>query len=866
MNLGIRKRLLAGLLAIVSLICVLNLCDVVLASDIKDADLEETAGILNGLGIMTYYSDGTFRSETYVTRGEFVKMAVKLLKAQVPTYKKGDGFSDVSDSNENAPYIYWGVSIGAVRGYGDGTFKPNRVISLEEAVSVLIKELGYGDYIRPENLHDVNKIGLLNRVRGGMNDSLSRANAAQLLRNALFTDELDVWSSEDKAEKGKSLFETVYNGVRLNGTVTDTKYVHPFSFDVSDMEENEMKMDEYTVECSEPEKWAGKSIECYGIKDRNDEKRIKAVYIKAGNMDEKVIKSGEIESSGTKSIIKYIPDGNDKAKTINLKDDAAVVYNGCYAGNVSSKLITDNMLKPKSGRLVLIDNDRDGSYDIIFVYDEQIIIADTIAINEKMVYDKITKNGISFDPDDDVIIRNSSGGKIELKDLAVKDLIKLYKPLNEDGYTLAVKEKSYTVSGTLGQKNDDYITISGEKYELSDRMKDEDDNIKVGSEYTIWLDSEGYVVYADGASSKKYAYIVDMSLNNNGFDNTLRFKLFTDEGEVVVAQTADRIKVFDYSVSDKETTYNSDETEKLYNNIKDKKTLVKYKLNNNKELSEIEFSKDRSKENIQPGEDGFYKYIDGSTYVGANMFNSKYKYSSDTKVICLPKDLSDEKKYSMGYYFSGDNFCDIEVYDVDEDFKAGAVIVKGGESISFEINYGVVKSVEEALGSDGETVTRINIFDGGKEKSIDCDDSGELSNEKFDERFGFKNVKISDLTVGDIIGYKLSGNGELDYFGVVFKNTDSTKFFHKSSGGWSSEHIPHSALAAAYGEVLTKKSNLFTTDINGIKPIFKNKGTYYLYTKNNNKVELSSFDEIEKNDKVVMTWWWSGLKIVLIVR
>ncbi|KZR57566.1 S8 family peptidase [Pseudobacillus badius] len=88
-----------------------------------------SAGYIEALAekkIITGFSDGTFRSESSVTRAE---MAILIAKAyQVPAKTTGT-FKDISKNVTGYQYINGLVAENIVSGYGDGTFRPGVMIN-----------------------------------------------------------------------------------------------------------------------------------------------------------------------------------------------------------------------------------------------------------------------------------------------------------------------------------------------------------------------------------------------------------------------------------------------------------------------------------------------------------------------------------------------------------------------------------------------------------------------------------------------------------------------------------------------------------------------------------------------------------------
>lgn len=93
--------------------------------------------ISNG-NLMKGYSDGTFRGDNSITRGEFVTIVYRF---SAPSYVGSDKFTDIAN-HWAAGYINALADSGLITGYMDGTFRPEQYITRAEAIVILNKLLG----------------------------------------------------------------------------------------------------------------------------------------------------------------------------------------------------------------------------------------------------------------------------------------------------------------------------------------------------------------------------------------------------------------------------------------------------------------------------------------------------------------------------------------------------------------------------------------------------------------------------------------------------------------------------------------------------------------------------------------------------
>ncbi|MDO8649127.1 MAG: glycosyl hydrolase family 18 protein [Candidatus Peregrinibacteria bacterium] len=93
---------------------------------------------LAAAGIVRGYPDGTFRPESSINRAEFLTLT---LRAQTALSSPSDPgplpFSDTDASAWYAPSLRTAIALGLVRGYPDGTFRPAKAVNGAEALKIL---------------------------------------------------------------------------------------------------------------------------------------------------------------------------------------------------------------------------------------------------------------------------------------------------------------------------------------------------------------------------------------------------------------------------------------------------------------------------------------------------------------------------------------------------------------------------------------------------------------------------------------------------------------------------------------------------------------------------------------------------------
>jgi hypothetical protein len=93
-------------------------------------------------GIVSGYSDGTFKPQYATTRAQLVKMVVLLegVSLAAPTTPT---FTDVSLSHPFFRYVETAVKDGLIGGYPDGSFRPDAPVSRAQVAKIVVKARGW---------------------------------------------------------------------------------------------------------------------------------------------------------------------------------------------------------------------------------------------------------------------------------------------------------------------------------------------------------------------------------------------------------------------------------------------------------------------------------------------------------------------------------------------------------------------------------------------------------------------------------------------------------------------------------------------------------------------------------------------------
>lgn len=164
-----------------------------LPEDVIGTEYEEAAQKLSVLGIMVGDAEtGDMRPEENIKRTEFAKIAVTALGLQSAANSSSGKtkFPDIHDGHWATGYVNVATAQSIVIGDDNGNFRPDDSMTYEEAVTVLVRMLGYGPVLPidkwPTNyLAKAAEIDLLEGVELQASAPITRGDVAILTANAL---------------------------------------------------------------------------------------------------------------------------------------------------------------------------------------------------------------------------------------------------------------------------------------------------------------------------------------------------------------------------------------------------------------------------------------------------------------------------------------------------------------------------------------------------------------------------------------------------------------------------------------------------------------------------------------------------------
>ena len=167
-------------------------------SDVSDLVMAQNIEVLQLMGVVDGMSGSSFDPSGTLTRAQFCKMAVAAMGQgdRVNIYKNYTIFPDVRPGHWAAGYVNLasrltingseggeGKGTRLISGFSDGTFGPDRTVTYGQAITILMRMLGYSDsdvsVVWPDGYIDqAMAIGLSDGVKLSGRSPINRGQAA----------------------------------------------------------------------------------------------------------------------------------------------------------------------------------------------------------------------------------------------------------------------------------------------------------------------------------------------------------------------------------------------------------------------------------------------------------------------------------------------------------------------------------------------------------------------------------------------------------------------------------------------------------------------------------------------------------------
>ena len=496
---------------------------------------------LNAYGILQGDEDGDFHLEDAATRAEFSAMLTRTLKVNNISISAEQTFTDVHESDWFYNDVYNLVYFGVISGYTDGTFRPNATLTPNEAVKMMVAALGYTQPAQNRGgyptgyMNQANDLKLLRGINFG--SVVTRANLARLIYNAM-----DVQLMEESFTVDKFFGSTVVDLkpgdkclrdlhlqedsgsalIKGSGIVeanAETWLYKPYN----NLEANQVVIDGqiYEVGQTDAYNYLGMEVDFFASDDNS------LINIVPTKNNEKVMFTEREYDGCSGSIITGVTDG--KTNKYRLENNFLLIKN---MSMVQFPQQTDFDIS--RGTVTAIDNDGNGRYDIVFIEEFESALIERV--NEYGIWMREgTVRGASVLPiSDDAIyyITNSDGDYIDVVDIEPYSVVSVSS--NNAGTVYKIRVCTEQLTGTVERKGKDYIVIDGRELQTESGVGF---NVSAGDKISCYCNFRGEASFAGIFDfTDNYAYVAEVAREGGGSAIYLQLVL---PGNFIVDQKTD---------------------------------------------------------------------------------------------------------------------------------------------------------------------------------------------------------------------------------------------------------------------------------------------------------------------------------------
>ena len=701
------KKVLSLVLVIAMVLSSMSFAFAANFEDVADTDYEKAIEMLVALGIVDGYEDGTYRPERVVTRAEMAKlMVVALGYSDLVTGSKSN-FSDTQGHWADA-YIALAAGKGIVIGDGDGRFRPDSTVSYDEAITMLVRGLGYTDNCNelkgmtwPTNFKVKAADLKITKDVKLTSAGADRGGVAQLIANALEATLVTVTVDGDV-----TLLQDTVDGEKIDRILLTRVATPDYDYDVTP-ERLDSSNKNYGGKIVDLGEYMFQNLKVF----LNDDDEV--VYVKSSNS---LVIEGTYDDFDEDSKVLSIEDANEKIKKATLEDeeiDSSVVFeNGAIK---ETDIDATNLEDTDSIKIVAKDANKNGKIDekevVGFVTTIQ---TGVIRVQQEYVAGKAKLEGLLLPTDDDdkVDLANITvkGDATSLEDIEEDDIVAEYLSEDETVTTLVVTRD--TVEGKVTRIDDDTYYIDGKDYDLAGKALITD--LELGNEGVFFLDHNGELVDFDGSGVGPTNYAVVLGVEEGTVTEKFGKTSVDDYPQVKLATQDDETVVLDIYVkinSDGEVTnsakigsdnivtvYEEGEDTKLAIDSRlDENVLIKYSLNKDGKINKVTIVRNLEAAN---------------TFANVDLEKSTNKLAADVVVFDQTEDYDVVDADVLP--------SDLDAYVVRN--SSGQIIVlvaKDGQiSSKAKTSFVFITKVNESSNADDEIVQTVVAYTDGAKKTI----------------------------------------------------------------------------------------------------------------------------------------------------
>ena len=712
-----------------------------LAGEDTAVPAERASGLLSAIGVKT---------PDDMTRGGFLTLLMNCID-----YAGTEPDNVFSDGGSLAPLLKGALDLGFVSPARE--FRPAEPITYAEAVKMCCAAAGYGVQAVLSGgypagyLSIAREMGLEQNLQVQMNTPLTAEQAQILLYNTLNAEKMVRTGYGENYEYKVSKTDTLlrqYHGLYQVKGILNADSRTSLSNPELGAGEGKIQIGGQTY-LGGAKELLGKRVLAFVWDNEQETQEVKLLFSDRNQTEE--LCGGDITAFSDGKLV-----SGEQKDAFRLENNYDLIYNGkSYRGRVNLPFLNGCQ------RIALIDNDRDGIYEVVIAERAAYTLISKVDSFGEMIYGEKGENNLDLSRPDCEYTLEEDGQPLELYHLQEGAL--LAAMASEDGRYLRLTVCGKEVSGTVEAIDFEGRTlrVDGKDYDFSDQFAVAYPKLSAGVYGRFLMGLDGKLEkMQDKESGFRYGFVVK-TLGAEGL-NPPQAKLLTQAGAMLVADFADKCLLDGKTVSAREAA-----AQFLQNGT----GLIRYALDGAGKLSKLDTpapdqrgddavgsipydtlpENDRLIHNV-PLAGGNYTYKSASAY-----FYPRFSISN-TLVFVIPKDRTDweeDKNFEIGgknSFVNDQNVAaqDLEVYNLDSYGSPEALVyytaTRAENALDNNQDSAVVEKISREVNADGAVCYKLSVFYKGAYTAFYLD-AGIDPN-------GLKNSK-RPLGAGDIVRFRV---------------------------------------------------------------------------------------------------------------
>ena len=490
---------------------------------------KEAVDVVSSLDIVDGYTDGSFNPTNTLTRGAAAKIICNLILGPTTADALSADtapFKDVPVTNEFAGYIAYCSQQGIISGYGDGTFRPAGTLTGYAFMKMLLGALGYDASIEGYEGSNWSVAVAKQAVGIGLDDgndefvgvkAVTREEACLYAFNTLTADMVEYGSTTTVNVNGATVVvggskaSVVYNSESKDYRTSSDDRDEVMQFCEKYFTDLELRSDAATDSFGRP------SNTWY-----NDNDKI-GTYAKEAD----VVYTADVKSKDIYSDLD-LSDAYNYDVVVDGQESATDFIVAKRDNQDGYTVDPDDKIADQIGDVL-------GNGSLIEVYkDEQVItVVNTYIMQVNGDYDKdeeeltlATVDGAKDPGVSDDVLSSDDFDNLDAYEDEEYVLVTV-----ADGVIKSIAKAEQVTATVTEYVEDDTVTAGGTEYKYAYGNDNTDGSYELKTDYDLYLDAYGYVIYADGVEDEtNYVYVYEFG-TSSGLSTTskvLAYGFFLD--------------------------------------------------------------------------------------------------------------------------------------------------------------------------------------------------------------------------------------------------------------------------------------------------------------------------------------------------